>query len=181
MTGLFLFSDNMEDSEAIMTRDLLLRSGLKIVSASFSSLYVTTSYGVQLKTDSLVKDLDLNQFDFLVVPGGKYVSQTIKKCLNIQELLLDFYNNKKLICLVCAAPMFLNNTHILDNKKYTCYDGCEKEIKEGTYVKQNVVNDNKVITSRGVGTLIDFSVEIINCLLGKDASKRVLDSILYTK
>jgi 4-methyl-5(b-hydroxyethyl)-thiazole monophosphate biosynthesis len=41
------------------------------------------------------------------------------------------------------------------------------------------VVDGNVITSRGMGTAIDFSLSIIKKLLSEDIAKKLADNIMY--
>ena len=59
---------------------------------------------------------------------------------------------------------------MLDEKHYTCYDGFEKEIATGHYVKEAVVQDGHILTSRGPATALAFSYALVNHF-GGDAAK----------
>ena len=44
---------------------------------------------------------------------------------------------------------------------------------------EKVAVDGNVITSRGVGTAIEFASALIEALVGKDAADEVKESIIY--
>ena len=58
MKGLMILADGFEDTEALTTRDVLVRAGLDIVTASISnSLVVTSSFGVPVETNTLLSNV----------------------------------------------------------------------------------------------------------------------------
>ncbi|MDR2867335.1 MAG: DJ-1/PfpI family protein [Acholeplasmatales bacterium] len=177
MKGLILFSHNMEDSEAIFTRDLLLRGGLSIQSFSFESRQVTTAYGLTLNVDLLASELgEVKNYDFLVIPGGKYVTMhpPFKKAL--QNLLSEFHRQNKLLAAICAAPCFLDGLAILGN--YTCYGNLFEEIKDGHYQRVHLVQDGNLITAQSAGYIMEFSLQIIRTLLGEAKVEAVKKQLL---
>ncbi len=64
-------------------------------------------------------------------------------------------------------------------RRATCYPGFESKLTESIITDQNVVEDGNIITSKGLGTAIDFSLSLINKLKDKDTAKRIADGIIY--
>jgi 4-methyl-5(b-hydroxyethyl)-thiazole monophosphate biosynthesis len=178
--GLILFSNHMEDAEAIFTRDLLIRSGIEIHSFSFESLEVQTSYGLKVKADYLYNQItDFSIYDFIVIPGGKYVSEKPSFTPELQKLLVDFHKRQKVLCLICAAPLFLKNTKILTpSSNYTCYGDLHQQINEGNYIDTSVVRCLRLITAKSAGYILEFSTEIINSILSIQESNQVKKQLL---
>lgn len=183
MKGLMLVGNNVEDAEAILTRDLLLRAGLKIdlVSVIKNNRKIKTAYGLKLETDFSYNEVELFEYDFLVIPGGKWVFEQLEKPDQqiVSKLALYYHNNDKLVAAICAAPMFLGHEQLLKGKNYTCFPSCEVGI-EGTYHKnKKVVVDDGFITGKGLGAAFEFSYEIIKYLLGSEAAEKVYQSTHY--
>ena len=58
----------------------------------------------------------------------------------------------------------------------------EKIVEDGAILTlSNVVTDENITTSRGAGTAIDFGLEIIKVLLGKEESEDIKNQILYNQ
>ena len=70
--GLILLADGFEDTEALTTRDVLIRAGIEITTASITDrLEVQSSFGVHVLADALLKLMfDLEPYDFIILPGG---------------------------------------------------------------------------------------------------------------
>jgi putative intracellular protease/amidase len=67
----------------------------------------------------------------------------------------------------------------LEGKKATCYPGHEEALHGAKLMREDVVIDSNIITSRGMGTAIDFSLAIIRKLKGVEEAKRISDQIQY--
>jgi 4-methyl-5(b-hydroxyethyl)-thiazole monophosphate biosynthesis len=91
---------------------------------------------------------------------------------------VDFAAAGKRIAAICAAPMVLARHGLLKGKKATLYDGMEKELAEAEYVKENVVRDGKIVTSRGPGTAMAFAFALAEILAGKDVADKVRAEML---
>jgi len=73
---LLMFSHDVEDVEAIATRALLIRAGLNVVTATFQkSLQIETAFGIKVNVDFNVEELNLDDFDMLVIPWWKICSR----------------------------------------------------------------------------------------------------------
>lgn len=181
MKALIVLSDNFEDVEAIGTRDYLLRSGIDVVTCCINSdKVVKTALGLNVFADKLIVDLDLNDYDMLIIPGGKYVGEIINDETFITNLISFFSNNSKYIAAICAAPRFLEKNGLLENKRFTCYPSVKETIKTGVYDEDaKAVTSGKIITSRSVATVLEFTIEIIKALTN-DASiiAKLLDEIV---
>ncbi len=179
--GLLLLANDVEDIEALGTRALLIRAGFDIVTMTFEkSLTVRTSYGLSVKADKNGKELDVGEYDFLVIPGGPYVAKKIDKEQSIKKLAKSFTDKKKTVCAICAGPRFLARAGLLDNKKFTAFPGSEKDAPNGIYrPEKKAVNHKGIITARGPGAVYDFVYEIVAELQGAKKAKALLKDIQY--
>src|SRR5690554_4651342 len=107
MKGIVILANGFEDTEAIATIDVLKRSKLEITTVSFDSLAVTSAYNIQVQADMLYKDLKLEEYDFLVIPGGRAVFNVLDKKEEVSELIKIFMEQEKLVAAICAAPMLV--------------------------------------------------------------------------
>jgi 4-methyl-5(b-hydroxyethyl)-thiazole monophosphate biosynthesis len=166
----------MEDAESIFTRDLLIRVGIEVSSISIFE-HIVTAYKIDT-IPNLIYDTKNNydEYSFLVIPGGKYVTQVYETQFWIRELILKFRNKNKLICAICAAPLFLSDLNILG--KYTCFKGIEKLITSGKFTNSIVEYDNNIITAKSAGFIIEFASKIVEVVLGKEEKEKLLKQIL---
>ncbi|MFP4178202.1 MAG: DJ-1/PfpI family protein [Acholeplasmataceae bacterium] len=179
--GVLYLNDRVEDGEALMTRALLKRAGFDITTAtSGKQLDIRTFFGLQVKADTQLMSIEEKNYDFLVVPGGRYVSETIEHSDDIQALIRAFDQKNKVVAAICAGPRFLGRAGVLDGKKFTAFTGSEQDAPEGIYKpKLKVVSDGNIITARGAGAIYEFVFEIVSALGNRKQAKKLLADILY--
>ena len=178
MKGLMFLADGFEDTEALSTRDVLIRSGLEVVTVSINeSRQVLSSFGLTLLADrpfSLIGDI--YSYDFLILPGGGRGTQNLKTSPNVRNIVKRFYENNKLICAICAAPSIFGDLGLLKDIRYTCFVGFNEGI-DGIFTGNEVEVDGNIITARSMHYSIDFALAIIESLLGKQAKQKVLEGL----
>lgn len=180
MKGLLILSHKMEDVEALGTRALLKRAGLEITTATFEdTLEIQTSYGLFVKADYFAFDLQMNNYDFLIIPGGRYVSQIVDQDVNIKRLCKEFFHEKKMIAAICAGPRFLGQAGLLTGVNFTAFTEIN-DAPDGIYHKEvKAMVDHNIITGRSAGAVYEFSYEIVKYLLGEDKAESLFKNIQY--
>jgi len=181
LKGLFVFSNKMEDVEGLATRALLVRSGLDITTTNLSeSKRIVTSFGQPIETDTTLDEITPDDYDFLIIPGGPYVKESVDADTRIKALAKDFFTQDKLIAAICAGPRFLGQAGILDEKHYTAFTGSDKDAPKGHYhPHEKALRDGNIITARGAGAVYEFAYEIIKATKGEEAAAALLKQILH--
>lgn len=173
-------ADGFEEIEGLTVVDLLRRADIDITMVSImDTKKITGAHDIVIEADELYKDMNFSNMDALVLPGGMPGSKYLGDHSELVELLKSFNEDNKLIAAICAAPSVLGVNGILQDKKATCYPGFEDKLEGATFIKEPVVKDQNIITSRGVGTAIDFALAIIESLKDKKAAKEIAESIIY--
>ena len=170
-------AEGFEEIEALAVTDVMRRAGLEVVLTGLPGSIVKGRSGIKVISDRKIEDVNPKDFDAVVLPGGDpgYVNLGISQ--KILDMLVDFNDQEKLIAAICASPAILSKLGILDNRKATVYPGMEREIPKPRSGK--VIVDGHIITSEGPGTAIDFALEIIKKLLGRDKAEEVRKEIVY--
>lgn len=174
MRGLLLLADGFEDTEALTTRDVLTRAGIEITTASISDyLEVESSFGIHVLADALLKLIfDTTPYDLLILPGGGRGTRNLSESILVPQYIEKFYRANKLVCAICAAPSILGKLGYLKNKKYTCFAGFNEGI-DGIFTGNEVEVSDNIITARSMKYSIDFTLTIVEKLLGKQQRDRV--------
>lgn len=181
MSKVYIFlADGFEEIEGLTVVDLLRRAGIDIDMVSISgSLEVLGGHNITVKADMLFEDGDYLDADMLVLPGGKVGTDNLAAHEGLDRLLRDFASKSKLLAAICAAPSVLGSKGLLDGKKAICYPGFEGYLKGATITDEAVVTDGNVITSKGMGTAIDFALAIIKKLKTEEEAEKIAASIQY--
>ena len=177
-TVLTLLADGFEEIEATAPIDLLRRADAEVTVASCSgSLEVTGRSKITLRTDTLLSKIpDPLAFDLLVLPGGPAVFE-LRKRSEIIDLIRTFADTGKPIGAICAAPLLLLDAGVItSDSTCTAHGSTSNEL---TNLKQKfaVVQEEKIITSRGAGTAVEFGLALINELFGLQKANEIRASI----
>ena len=162
-----------EELEAVTIIDLLRRAEIHVVTAGLDSNPVTASRKTVLIPDTDLDTALKDDYDMVVLPGGLPGSDHLENDERIKNILLKMANSEKYTAAICAAPKVLSNAGLLKDKKATCYPTVLESNNDTEITNEAVVIDGKVITSRGPGTAMDFSLSLIEVLEGKEKRDEV--------
>ena len=180
--GLIILANGFEESEAIITIDLLRRAKIELDLVSMEKeLNVISSGNITVVCDKNIKTINLNDYEFLIIPGGKAVFNKHLESYTTKSIVEFFMNKNKLVACICAAPMILGKYGYLKGIEYTCFPGCESDEFAGILVDKNAVRVNNIITAKAMGATFDFAELIIEYLLDEKTSKKVLNDVYYQK
>jgi protein deglycase len=175
--ALIILADGFEEVEAVTPIDLLRRAHIKVSIVGLSSLTVRGSHGITMQADMIFAP-PTPLPDALVLPGGP----GHKALLNSKPLLdlIRTMNSAGNLCAaICAAPTVLGKAGILANRKATCFPGDESKLGGANFIAEAVVSDENVITSRGAGTAVPFSLSVVAALVGKEKADEIARAIVY--
>lgn len=164
-----------EELEAVTIIDLLRRAGIEVVSAGLDAQPVRASRGTVLIPDTTLDKVADRDFDMIVLPGGMPGADHLDRDPRVRALLTRTAAAGRYVAAICAAPKALANAGLLDNRKATSFPGVldALSVPGMTYREDAVVQDGKIITSRGPGTAMDFALTLIENLVGKDKRAQV--------
>ena len=142
---------------------------------------VTGAHGIALDTDEDIVQCDPDKLDMLVLPGGMPGTTNLAACEKLTEALKKADQEKRGIAAICAAPSVLGACGILNGKKATCHPGFEEKLTGASVSYDNVVTDGNVITSRGMGTVIDFGLAIVSYFGSEELVEDVRKHLVYNR
>ena len=173
-------ADGFEEIEGLTVVDLLRRAGVDVTTVSITGSYtIHGAHGIDVQADKLFEEVKYEEKDMIVLPGGMPGTRKLGEHCGVKEVLEQFYQNEKYIAAICAAPSVLGKYGMLKGRKATSYPGFEDALIGAEYVSESVVADGFVITSRGLGTAIDFSLKLIEKLIDVEKADAIKESIIY--
>ena len=99
----------------------------------------------------------------------------------VRRVVREFCEKGKYVGAICAAPSILGNMGLLKGKRGTCFPAFEDRMSGAVLVKAPVVQDGNIITSRGMGTAIEFGLKLVEVLTDKAKADEIAQSIIYLK
>ena len=175
MKALIIVNNGLEECEALLTYDLLFRAGIETDLVSDEKT-ITSSHNVTFMAHKLFKDINVNEYDCLILPGGMPGTKNLEEDQEVNRIIDIFVKENKYIAAICAAPSNLLHKGLLENNKFICFPGFESGYVPAD---KKVVQDGKFITAKGLGAAIEFAANIIEVLLDKQTSEQVLKQIQY--
>lgn len=169
-----------EEIEAVSIIDVLRRAGIEVIVASLGkNSTVLGANFISIFTDTCITDVNVDELDMIVLPGGLGGTNALANDANVTNILKQMDEKGKNIGAICAAPFALHKAGVL-KEKYTCYPSFEEQIRAEGYMgdKEMVVEDENVMTSRGPATAICFALQIVKKLKGEEAYTAVKEGML---
>lgn len=172
-------ADGFEEIEALTVVDLLRRAGVTVTMVSVTGeTLVHGAHGIDVRSDILFEEMD-KDVDLLVLPGGMPGTIHLKEHSGVTQILREFHEKEKMIAAICAAPTVLGGLGFLKGRKAVCYPSMEEGLTGAQALTDEVVTDGHITTSRGLGTAIPFSLELIRRLCGQEKADEIGASVVY--
>ncbi len=180
MKNYIFLADGFEEIEGLMVVDLLRRGDIPITTVSISDTKeVLGAHNISIRADKLYSEIDYSDADMLILPGGMPGTTHLSEHTELKKLLINHNKDNKMIAAICAAPSVLGINGILRGKRATCYPGFEDKLEGAIYSNDRVVKDQNIITSKGLGTALEFAIEIIEHYKGKELGDTIKQSVQY--
>ncbi len=167
MKKILIFLENgFEDSEFIYPYYRFQEEGYKmdIVAPKANQKY-TGEHGVSFTSELSPEQVDLNQYDAVIIPGGKGPDR-----MRLNEGLVNIIKdaNKKgmVIAAVCHGPQMLISADIVRGRNVTSWPSVRVDLKNAgaTVLDEASVTDRNIVTSRMPADLPSFCAATINLL-----------------
>ena len=180
MIYMFL-ANGFEEVEALAPLDLLRRAGCDVTTVAVGgSDTVVGAHGIAVGADipdTMFRD---SKPEMIILPGGMPGTKHLDASRTVDAALRSAANTGAYIAAICAAPMVLGKRGYLQGKAAVCFPGFE-EYLEGAILQPKGVKvavDGKIITAVGMGAAIDFGLELVEVLKGKDVASALRTAIL---
>ena len=169
-----------EEIEAITVIDILRRAGVEVVTAGTKPEQIVASRGTQHLPDCSLDDVNADDFDMIVLPGGQPGTNNLRADPRIQRIIETLQRKNRRLAAICAAPGILAAYGILDGRAATSHPVVRDEVttRAARYSEERVVVDGPVITSRSAGTAMEFAFKLVEILCGPEKVAEVNQGVL---
>jgi 4-methyl-5(b-hydroxyethyl)-thiazole monophosphate biosynthesis len=175
-TVLTILAEGFEEVEAITPIDLLRRAGAEVTLAAIGDgIHVTGRNGITMHADTMLGTLEAVEFDCVFLPGGPGVKH-LRDDPRVRAIVMRHAKGGQWVAAICAAPTVLHDVGLLNGRRYTAHFSVAKELPD-ILADQRVVVDDKLLTSRGAGTALDFGLLLVEKLFSPEKAREVGQSI----
>lgn len=177
-----LLADGFEEVEALAPVDILRRAGVEVRLVGVTGRTVVGSHGVPMLTDCAPADVDMEQTEMLILPGGMPGTKNLYASAFVQQAVRDCMENNRYVAAICAAPsIVLGGMGLLKGKRATCYPGMENGMEGADPQDLPCCVDGNIITGRAAGAALDFALTLCCVLKGDEVAEQVRHEIHYVR
>ena len=170
-----------EEIEALTPVDVLRRAELDVRTVGVGSKTITGSHGITVHCDIMDREVDLRQAEMVVLTGGLSGTKNLERSQVVQKAIDYMSEKEQWLAAICAAPSVLGRKGVLNGKTVTAYPGYEDQLMGANYTGSEVEVDGKIITGKGAGTAMSFSLKLVECLLSKERADEVGSEMQWTE
>jgi protease I len=115
------------------------------------------------KVDRTVEEAHAEEYDALVVPGGVGNPDQLRADENAVRFVQEMHQAGKPMGVICHGPWVLVEAGIARGRRLTSYPSIETDVRNagGTWVNEEVVVDEGIVTSRSPDDLPAFCRKIV--------------------
>ena len=172
-------TDMVEQVELLEPRKALEEAGAKtdLISIEPGEIQGFNHYdkGDRIPVDKTIEEASANEYDALLLPGGVGNPDTLRMDENVVSFVRDLFEHGKPVAAICHAPWTLVEAGVVRGRTLTSWPSLQTDIRNagGTWVDQEVVVDQGLVTSRKPDDIPAFNAKMIEEFAeGKHAEQR---------
>ncbi|CAA7395172.1 unnamed protein product [Spirodela intermedia] len=173
-------ANGSEEMEVVILVDILRRAKVEVVVASVErSTKILASQNTTIIADKSISAAAESVYDLIILPGGAAGAERLHKSRVLRKLLKEQKLAGRVYGAICSSPAVLQKQRLLTNERIAAHPSVIDQLNGQVVDGAGVIIDGKVITSRGLGTVMDFSLAIVSKLFGHARARSVAEGIVY--
>jgi protease I len=167
---LIVATDGFEEWELFGPRKILQERGAEVVLASLKldpiQATVHDEPGKTIKPDLTVDNVNVDDFDALILPGGVRNPDQLRLHGNVIALVRLFAEQGKPIGAICHGPWLLVEADLLRGRTATSWPSIRTDLRNAgaTVVDEAAVTDGSIVTSRKPDDVEPFTNALIDLI-----------------
>jgi 4-methyl-5(b-hydroxyethyl)-thiazole monophosphate biosynthesis len=190
---LLFLAQGFEDLEAATIIDICgwtyYRRHLQKVDVSVTGFHkvVTGRFGLKIKPDVFIDDIDPQEYDALAIPGG-FHSHGFDEAYDVKVLNLakSIYNSGGIIATMCVGILPVAKAGLLNGKKATTYP-LSKNHDNPRYLREygcqysgkSIEVDDRIISCAGPAQSLHVVMIMLEMLLGSEEIKKIKEFTIF--
>ena len=146
--ALIITGRQVQDHEYIYPYYRLQEEGYDVDVAVRGKETVLAIIGVRVEPTKDIPELNVADYDVLVLPGGAKAMEYMRQDQQILDFISDFHASGKVIGSICHAGQLLIAAKIVKGRKVSGYYSIKDDINNagGTYVDAPFVTDDRIVS-----------------------------------
>ncbi len=179
-----MLGTGFDEIEALAPIDVMRRAGMEVFTVSMTeNRLVKGATGNNIVADMSISDLSPDKIDWLVFPGADKSEDAVNLNEDLCNIVKKHWNNGGNIAAICAAPaLVLGPLGIINGMEATGYPFLKEDFEKngGIYSEEPVVIGNRLITSKGPGTALEFALAIVRNVKGAETEKVLREGMVVS-
>ena len=167
---LIVATDGFEEWELFGPREILQKRGAEVVLASLKKDPIQATVhddpGKTIRPDLTIDEVNPDDFDALILPGGVRNPDTLRLHGNVVELIKTFDRQGKPIGAICHGPWLLVEADLLRGLTVTSWPSIRTDLRNAgaNVIDQAAVTDGNIVTSRNPDDVEPFTNALIDLI-----------------
>ena len=163
----FLATDMVEQVELTRPLEAVRSAGAEaeLISLEPGQIQAFNHYDKadRFPVDKAVEDVDADDYDGLVLPGGVGNPDTMRQSGHAVSFVRAFFERGKPVAAICHAPWLLVEADVVHGRRLTSYPSVRTDVRNagGDWVDEEVVVDEGLVTSRQPDDLDAFCSKLV--------------------
>ena len=179
-----MLGKGFDEIEALAPVDIMRRAGMEVFTVSMTdNRLVKGATGNLVFADMSISDLEPELIDWIVFPGADKSENAVNLNENLQNLISEHWEKGGNIAAICAAPaLVLGPLGIINKVKATGYPFLKDDFERagGIYSEDPVVVGERLITSKGPGTTLEFALAIVRKAKGTKTEQTLRSGMIIS-
>lgn len=113
---------------------------------------------IWIKTNGSFEDHIEHKYDLIILTGGAWNSNVVRKDISAITLIQKNYKNGSIIAAICAGSQILINANLTNNINLTGTGSIKSDLVNAgaNFIDKSAVTDGNIITSRGPSDVLEF-------------------------
>ena len=178
---LIIATDGFEEWELFGPRQILQERGAEVVLASLKlepiQATVHDQPGKTIRPDLTIDDVNVDDFDALILPGGVRNPDTLRVHGDVVQLIRNFAEQGKPVAAICHGPWLLVEADLLRGRTATSWPSIRTDLRNAgaRVVDEGAVTDGKIVTSRKPDDVEAFTNALIDLIENEPEVETILE------
>lgn len=166
MRIVIIVAQNFQDEEFVYPYYRLLEAGHEVAVATPKGEVLYGKYGVPARSTLSTDDLDVEDFDCVVLPGGFESPDRLRIVKEVTQFVKAMDDAGKLVAAICHGPWICISAGMMKGRKATAYISIKDDMTNAgvKWSDEDVIVDGNLITSPHYKNNGDFMREVVKWL-----------------